>query len=131
MKKLFKILLIIVLIFLAVILGGVLIVSSRMISQVNSFDRSPIDVGQVADGVYTGRSETDLVKVEVSVTVSGGVISDIEILKHECGKGHPADSIVNDMITNNAPDVDAVSGATMSSEVIKDAVRNALRSGIR
>jgi uncharacterized protein with FMN-binding domain len=131
MTKLFKTLLIIVPIFLAVILGGVLIVSSRMISQVNSFDRSPIDVGQVADGVYTGRSETDMVKVEVSVTVSGGVISDIEILKHECGKGHPADIIVNDMITNNAPDVDAVSGATMSSEVIKDAVRNALRSGIR
>ena len=57
-------------------------------------------------------------------------IEDIEILKHECGKGYPADVIVSDMIKDNTVEVDAVSGATMSSEVIKDAVRDALRSGL-
>ena len=31
---------------------------------------------------------------------------------------------------DNTVEVDAVSGATMSSEVIKDAVRDALRSGL-
>ena len=81
-------------------------------------------------GVYNGHSETDLVKVDVRVTVADGRIEDIEILKHECGKGHPADVIVSDMIKDNTVDVDAVSGATMSSEVIKDAVRDALRSGL-
>ena len=35
---------------------------------------------------------------------------------------------VNDMIEKNDIEVDAVSGATMSSEVIKAAVRDALRS---
>ena len=53
---------------------------------------------------------------------------DIEILKHECGKVRPANEIVNDMIEKNDIEVDAVSGATMSSEVIKAAVRDALRS---
>lgn len=38
--------------------------------------------------------------------------------------------IVSDMIKDNTVEVDAVSGATMSSEVIKDAVRDALRSGL-
>ena len=62
----------------------------------------------------------------MSVTVSSGKIQDIEILKHECGKGLPANEIVNDIIKNNDIEVDAVTGATMSSEVIKDAVRNAV-----
>ena len=39
-------------------------------------------------------------------------------------------AIVSDMIKDNTVEVDAVSGATMSSEVIKDAVRDALRSGL-
>ncbi len=39
-------------------------------------------------------------------------------------------AIVNDMIKDNTVEVDAVSGATMSSEVIKDAARDALRSGL-
>jgi uncharacterized protein with FMN-binding domain len=34
------------------------------------------------------------------------------------------------MIKDNTVEVDAFSGATMSSEVIKDAVRDALRSGL-
>ena len=58
------------------------------------------------------------------------MIRDIEILKHECGKGRRANEIVNDMIEKNDIEVDAVSGATMSSEVIKAAVRDALRSGL-
>ena len=130
MKKAFKALLATVMIFAIIIISAVIIVSNRMIGQVSAFDRSIIDISQVADGVYYGHSETDLVKVEVSVTVSDGMIRDIEILKHECGKGLPANEIVNDMIKINDVEVDAVTGATMSSEVIKDAVRNALRSGL-
>lgn len=130
MKKVFKALFATAIVFAIIIISAVIIVSNRMIGQVNAFDRSIIDVGQVSDGVYYGHSETDLVKVEVSVTVSSGKIQDIEILKHECGKGLPANEIVNDIIKNNDIEVDAVTGATTSSEVIKDAVRNALRSGL-
>ncbi|MCR5099650.1 MAG: FMN-binding protein [Lachnospiraceae bacterium] len=130
MKKLFKTIIIIVIIFVAIIISVALMVSIRMSGQVKSFDRSNIDLSQVADGVYNGRSETDLVKVEVRVTVADGTIQDVEILKHQCGKGLPANEIVKDMIRKNDIEVDAVSGATMSSEVIKDAVRNALRAGL-
>ena len=63
------------------------------------------------------------------MTVSNGDISDIEILRHECGKGKIANVIVEDMVEKDDVEVDAVSGATFSSEVIKDAVRSALRKG--
>ncbi|MCR5249855.1 MAG: FMN-binding protein [Lachnospiraceae bacterium] len=127
MKKLLKILLVIGILFAALLTAVVVTVGIRMGSQVKAFDRTGIDVSHVPDGVYTGHSETDLVKVEVKVSVSDGMIRDIEILKHECGKGLPANEIVKDMVRKNDVEVDAVSGATVSSEVIKDAVRNALR----
>ena len=129
MKKLFKTLLVIVIVLVAIIISAVAIVYFRMSAQVRSFDKTPVDIGLVADGVYNGLSKTDLVKVEVQVTVSGGMIENIVILKHECGRGGPANKIIEDMVNRNDVEVDAVSGATMSSEVIKDAVRNALRAG--
>lgn len=126
MKKLFKFLII----FTLVLISIFIIETIRMNNQVKNFDKTPIDISQVADGVYNGQSETDLVKVEVKVTVEAGAIKDIEILKHECGKGRPANVIVNDMVKKNDVEVDGVSGATFSSEVIKDAVRDALRKGL-
>ena len=107
-----------------------IVVKIRMSSQVKDYDTTPVEVGHVADGVYEGHSETDLVKVDVRVTVSDGEITDIEILRHECGKGRPAENMIPSMISQNDVEVDAVSGATFSSAVIKDAVRNALRKGI-
>ena len=129
MKRALKILLVIPAVFALFIITICAVIVIRMNSQVKSFDRSEIDVSQVKDGIYEGRSETDMVKVDVRVTVSNGDISDIEIVRHECGKGKIANVIVEDMIEKDDVEVDAVSGATFSSEVIKDAVRNALRKG--
>ena len=119
-----------IIVFLVFIISIFIIEIIRMNNQVKAFDKTPIDISQIADGVYNGHSETDLVKVEVKVTVEAGAIKDIEILKHECGKGRPANVIVNDMVKKNDIEVDGVSGATFSSEVIKDAVRDALRKGM-
>ena len=129
MKRALKILLVIPAVLALLIITMCAVIVIRMNSQVKSFDRSEVDVSQVKDGIYEGRSETDMVKVDVRVTVSNGDISDIEIVKHECGKGKIANVIVEEMIEKDDVEVDAVSGATFSSEVIKDAVRNALRKG--
>lgn len=126
MKKKIKYIIVILVFFISIFIIEII----RMNNQVKAFDKTPIDISQVSDGVYNGHSETDLVKVEVKVTVEAGAIKDIEILKHECGKGRPASVIVNDMVKNNDVEVDGVSGATFSSEVIKDAVRDALRKGM-
>ena len=84
-----------------------------------------------ADGVYEGESETELVKVKVSVEVKDGTIKDVKILKHDCGLGGPANALADKIKEKNDVEIDAVSGATASSKVIKDAVRKALRKGIK
>ena len=134
MKKVIKFILavlgIITLALAVLIISFVLKTVSHMKKQLNGFDKTGIEISQVQDGVYEGKSETDLVKVEVRVTVLNGEISDIEILKHECGLGKPAEEMIPEMIQKNDVEVEAISSATFSSEVIKDAIRNALRNGI-
>lgn len=124
MKKVLCIILVIVLIVL--ILFGVSLF--KMKGQLDEMDKAPVDISRVADGVYEGESETLLVKVTVRVTVNDGAISNIELLRHECGKGTIANGITDTIKEKNDIEVDTVSGATFSSEVIKDAVRNALRN---
>lgn len=120
--------LVVMLVAFAVCLG---VTVFNMKKTLDSFDKTPVEMADVKDGVYEGESNTTLVKVKVKVTVVDGKIDDIEILKHECGKGKPANDIVEDMVSKNSAEVDAVSGATVSSDVIKDAVRKALRKGLK
>ena len=88
------------------------------------------DLVSVKDGTYIGREETPLVKVEVEVTVKSHKIVSIEIKRHDKGKGKPAETIIDAMMRNNTTDVELVTGATMSSLVIRAAVINALSQGI-
>ena len=77
MKRLFKTLLAIVIVIAVIIISAVAIVSVRMSGQVKAFDKSGIDLSHVADGVYNGHSETDLVKVDVRVTVADDLCKSI------------------------------------------------------
>lgn len=99
--------------------------------QLNKLVYTDVDMSTVKDGSYTGIAETEMVKVTVEVTVKEQKIIDIKITRHENGKGQPAEVIVDDMIEQNRCDVDAISGATTSSTVIKSAVHNALLQGIK
>lgn len=90
----------------------------------------PIDMNQVADGFYEGSSDGGLVQVQVIVEVKDHQIKSVEILKHENGKGKPAEIITDDMVAKNTYDVDAISGATTSSQTIINAVNMALQKGI-
>ena len=58
-------------------------------------------------------------------------IIDIEIVEHQNGFGQSANAIVKDMVDKNTYDVDAVSGATVSSEIIMNAVNDALQKGMK
>ncbi len=116
-----------VIIGIAVIFFIVMFVKTNQ--EVNNLEYSGVEVSAVKDGVYQGSSETTLVKVEVEVTVKEHKITDIKILKHDNGMGGKAEQITKNMIDSNTYEVDAVSGATVSSEVIKSAVSKALVRG--
>lgn len=91
-----------------------------------NFDYSSLDLSNTADGTYTGSEDGDIVKASVEVTVKDHAITKIALISHENGKGQRAEVIVDDIVKANSLEVDAISGATYSSGVIKVAVYNAL-----
>ena len=89
-----------------------------------------IDLTKVEDGVYEGQCDTGVVRVRVQVTIRNHQLESIELLEHENGRGTPAEAILDQMVQNQTTAVDAVSGATCSSKVIRKAVENALAAGL-
>ncbi len=86
-----------------------------------------IDISCVPDGNYVGEYDVDFVYAKVEVTVHNGAITNINILEHKNGRGKPAEVVVDRIMEEQKIEVDAVSGATNSSIVLKKAVENALR----
>ena len=85
-----------------------------------------INISDVSDGVYIGEYDVNF----IYVTVQNGEITDIIILEHRHEHGKAAETVINEIVDEQRIDVDAVSGATNSSIVIKKAVENALKSGL-
>lgn len=85
-----------------------------------------IDISTLEDGTYNGQYNTNMVHVEVSVIIESGEINTIELLKHDNGKGTPAEAIINNIVHQNTLNVDTITGATTSSQVIRKAIEQAL-----
>lgn len=88
------------------------------------------DLNQLADGTYTGRCDNGIVQVEVEVEVQDHAITDVRILRHQNGLGASAEAITQDVVRRQSLEVDAVAGATMSSQTILKAIENALAEGM-
>ncbi len=85
-----------------------------------------VDLSDLPDGVYVGEYDVNFIYAKVEVTVQNGKMEDISILEHKQERGKVAEAVVTKMVAEQKIDVDAVSGATNSSTVIKKAVENAL-----
>jgi uncharacterized protein with FMN-binding domain len=83
----------------------------------------------VPDGIYTGTYEIFPVKVVAAVTVSAGEITNIELIEHRNGLGKKAERILDDVIQGQNLNVDAISGATLSSKTILKSIEDALKRG--
>ncbi len=78
------------------------------------------------DGIYQAK---DLM-VNVEVTIENGRIAEINILKHRGGGEKYEEMIrplIEKMIEKQSTDVDAVTGATVSSKALKNTVTEALQ----
>ena len=80
------------------------------------------------DGVYTGSGQGYNGPIRVRVTVSGGNITNVEILSNsdDAPFFNRAKAVIGRLLGSPGKSVDTVSGATCSSRGIIDAVRNAL-----
>ena len=132
MKKAFRFFLVLFLILLILAVSCTAMMNKGMEKAKNELMliKDP-DLSKVDDGIYKGKLDTMLVKAEVEVSVVNHKIVLISIIKHENGKGKPAETIVDTIIKDNSTDVELVAGATMSSLVIRAAVIDALNKGIK
>ena len=89
-----------------------------------------INISDISDGVYIGEYDVNFIYAKVEVTVQNGEITNINILEHRHERGKTAEVITDSIVDEQKIDVDAISGATNSSTVIKKAVENALKNGL-
>ena len=99
-------------------------------AKVDALTFDEIDLTKVEDGVYEGQCDTGVVRARVQVIVRDHQLESIALLEHENGRGTPAETILDRMVQEQTTAVDAVSGATCSSKVIRKAVENALAAGL-
>ncbi len=81
------------------------------------------------DGTYSAKSEGMHGDITVSVEISKGKIAKVEIVSHQetIGVSDLAiEQIPEEIVKKQSTEVDAVAGATISSDAIKAAVEDAL-----
>ncbi len=98
--------------------------------KVNQITLNEIDLSKVADGTYEGSCDVGAVYARVSVVVGQHQIQSIDLIEHRNGKGKPAEILSSIIQEKQSLLVDDVSGATVSSRVIKKAVESALAQGL-
>ena len=87
------------------------------------------NTGNYLDGTYTGTGQGFRGETKTSVTVENGNITDITVLSYEDDKPYfsrAVEKVTAEIINSQSTEVDAVSGATFSSNGIMESVANAL-----
>jgi uncharacterized protein with FMN-binding domain len=89
-----------------------------------------VDFARLKDGTYTGRYEGGMYKWrenETEVTVSGGKVTDIKLIKGvEKRKGDSMELLYDRVIKEQTLQVDTISCATLTSKAFLQGVENAL-----
>lgn len=83
----------------------------------------------LADGTYSGSGAGFRGETSVSVTIQNGYITAIQVTDYRDDERYftrAETTIINEILAGQTPDVDAVSGATYSSNGIMEAVADAL-----
>ncbi len=125
MKRTKKVILILFGIMLLLVIAGKIMIGN-MVDKVRSTSVAMPDLSDISNGDYVGEYAILPVHVKVQVSVNDHKITDIAILRHDNGLGNAAESITTDVVGRQSLDVDAISGATVSSKCILKAIENAL-----
>lgn len=110
--------------------GMTLIIFLNLPKPVVSSD-SAYDLSQISDGTYIGNCDNKIIKVQAEVEITDNAIADVRIMKHNNGFGTPAEAITNAIVAQQSVEIEAISGATLSSKTILKAVENALSGSVK
>lgn len=92
------------------------------------------DEGLYNDGTYVGEGEGKYGVIKVEVTIQGGKIKEIKTLEHSetPGLSDPVfEKLYKSIVDKQTTEVDAVSGGTITSDGIKQAVADALSKALK
>ncbi len=126
MKKIIKIVIIILGVFVVIGIAGVTYLSYGK-NQVLKEEVNSINLEEIDDGVYTGTYKSFRWSSEVEVKVENHKITKITIKKdHTFPQGSVSEELFKQVIAKQSLDVDTVSGATVSSKAYLEAIEDAL-----
>lgn len=110
------------------ICGGMMysVFSSSQKKQLESLVFYDINPTTLKDGYYQGEAEIHFISAKVEVEIKNQKMVAIEILDYRHIFGYHGEDILVSMVEEDRLDVDAISGATLSSEVLRCAVNHAL-----
>lgn len=129
MKKSMKWIVTVILI-LIVLTGVTLAAALPGLKQTAAMDIEAVDLTQIPDGSYTGSYNSYRWSTTVEVTLKDHRITDILSVKIQSGRDDLVKQLKETVMLQQTSDVDAVSGATASSNAYLKAVENALKNGI-
>lgn len=89
-------------------------------------DIGAVDLDTVSDGEYVGVCQNKILFAVVKVKVQNHKITDIEVIEHKASYMEQAKQIAENVCGEQALDVDAISGATLTSNTVLKAIENAL-----
>src|SRR5690554_1642418 len=82
------------------------------------------------DGVYSGQASGYGGELIVDVTITGGAISDLEVRPHDetpMVADEAIETLIENILQAQSPNVEVVSGATVTSEALIEAVEQAIQ----
>ena len=85
-----------------------------------------IELTEIEDGIYTGKTQTSFLHLELEIQIENHKIKDIKVLQNDGLDGEKARPIVTEMIEQNKIVVPAIKGAERGSLVYISCVSTAL-----
>lgn len=124
---------IIIIISALCLLGAILYGSAYLIyqSRIKNIELAHPDLATISDGQYTGKFNAIFVQAAVTLEVQDHKITTIKLDKHVYDRGEKGADIVEKALKAQSTDIDTISGATNSSNVILKSIENALDKGVK
>lgn len=127
MKKFIKIALT-VLIILVLLIGSAVFYITRGLKSGSKLVIGDVDLASLNNGTYDGKYSAGRWSNEVKVAVKNHKITGIDIVRDVTFPNRDiAKKLFNKVIENQTPNVDAVSGATVTSKAYLKSIENALK----
>ena len=92
---------------------------------------SAVEINTIADGTYIGVCQNKILFAVVEVTIQNHEITGIEVIEHKASYLEQAKQIARTVCLEQSLEIDAISGATLTSSTVLKAIENALEDAER